>query len=163
MTEENQGVYLSKDQYEQLLNRIGTLEDTAPRAMEKPKYNTVTLRRWNEDLVIGYSKTYSKKDSSNEMKLYWKVTLLTEGKEVEVEYLEFLRNAEYVTCKVVERKTQEIVESTERAEYSRVDESYRVIHSGHSVPLEVTSVKTDFVIELPTGDSLEINERYVNI
>jgi len=83
--------------------------------------------------------------------------------ELELEYLEFIRNIDKVKAKIVDEKVtiQTIIQGTTTKKFVK-DGTYRTIDTGIRVPVKVQIPESMLTVEMPNGDRIEINSKYVN-
>lgn len=152
----------------QLLERVKRLEQGEAPVLQRIKEHTVRLRSVEDKYVVGFSDPYQKKDKdTGKTETYWDITLSTlkdDAKPVKktVVYTEFLNKAERVDCKIVERKVSIHEELQGYVEVKRV-EGFKTINTGVKVPVLVTTPAYEFVVALPDGRNVTIDQKVVNL
>jgi len=163
-------IMVDKKTWNAVLKRLERLEEgkepEVPYA-ESVEENVVRIRKLDGKYVVGIvGKVWREwdektKDYRDKVKL-----LLTkdgkEGSEKTVDYLEFLRHADFVNAKVIDRKRKTIVKREGMVEVKKV-EDYRTVGTGVRVPLEEISYDETLTVELPDGKKLKIKSDFVNL
>lgn len=154
----------------------GLLRDSAgPRVVRAISERFVNLRFVDGKAVIGFKNrgvdskpqyVYEKVDPNDKNNRLLFVDLILEGGEVvPVDYNEFLREGEMVSCKVKETKTKEWELEQGYVKKKEVDE-YSTVELPVDVPVEIKGTVRTFLVEIPAPHGpreLEIHEAYVNI
>lgn len=90
------------------------------------------------------------------------IDLIMEDKKVKkVKYLDFLRGAEILRVKIIKRKVTEITETHGETKIAKYD-GHNMIENGMFIPMEVKIKKTVFVVALPDGREMDVNENVIN-
>lgn len=135
------------------------------------------LRKWGEDIVIGFANKGTEKRPLYIYSLYNDVTRLQEqfvdlilkgGKKVnKVDYITFLRDAEIVKARMISK-----VEHEDIKEYGMIpkkemaENGYGMYETMVLVPVEVVSKSYTMTLQLPEdegGEQLEISSEWLNL
>ena len=181
-------VEISRGEIEALLAEVKGLRATVEkiesgegladaRVLKKITERTVTLRRIDGKVVVGYrnkgveNKTqyvYEGPDPKDPVKRTLFVDLILEGMAPEaalkVEYREFLAESERVVCKIISTEEKEWMIEQGTVKKREVD-GYSMVDLDLDVPIEVTGKTRWFTMRLPDQDHREVkvHEAYVNI
>lgn len=161
-------VLVDKAALSQLLERVKRLEQGEAPVLQRVKEHIVRLRRVEDKYVVGFTDPYQKKDKdTGKSETYWDILLSTleEGaKPVKktVVYTEFLNKAERVECKIVERKVSIHEELQGYVEVKRV-EGFKTINTGVKVPVLITTPAYEFVVTLPDGRNVTVDQKVANL
>ena len=175
---------ISKKQLETLMGRLDALEngEITPMA-EEIEESRVGIRKWEDKFVVGFKgKIFMEKDKELDEKVEMVNLILTKGDKdkdgefktftKKVDYLEFLRNAEKITCRVLKTSRKKVVEKDGVVEVKEVGKTgseikgeYGMVGTGVDVPVQVVSYDEMMTVKIPGEDNLEIDVHvnYVNI
>jgi len=175
MMADNQGL---RAQLNTLMEAVQSLtskqqESSGPKVLSQIKERKVRITFVNGKPVIGFanrgtertkSYVYEKPDPNNKNNRLLYIDLILKGQEepISVNYNEFLREGEAVECVVKSRdeKPWKIEHGMVR---QKMVEEYSMVETSVLVPLDVMGVDVKFTVELPSGELLEVDEKYVNI
>lgn len=160
-----------------LAERISALENETPPVKKRgsPTEPTVHVRFINGKAVVGYANrgtatrphyVYDRPDALDPKKIvqYVDVQLDGEEKPIALKYVEFLRESERVSCRVLRREEHPWHVDHGMTTRKVVPESeYRTEDTGIEVPLHVDGVSYRYVVALPDGSELTLDEAHVNI
>ena len=93
-------------------------------------------------------------------------------KPVEVDYLDFLNGSRKVEVKIADIKKREVVKEDGYLKRKIWDGKYGMKETDVMVPIEVTSIVRDYILELPLPgeagengkfEKVKVNEEFINI
>lgn len=161
-------VTIDKDILENLLNRVEKMEDklVAPTPSKRVvKNKEVKVRKLNDQFVVGYGKTFEKKDVTGRKYLVIEV-YTQDGKKHEEEFVQFNELGDYVTGEVIgtkidESRSGETITGSVNATVYDYDK-YSSHQTEKEVPLVVTFTNYIFTIKLPDGQTIDLPDNAVN-
>ena len=171
-------IMISEKQMSNLMNRLDKLENGDKPLAEKIEESEVRLRLFCTQYVIGFdSKIWKEEDKLEKEMIEWVRLILTNGNKdkdgkiktniKKTKYLDFLRDAEQVKCKVVKTTRKKRIEKNGIVEVKEVGTSkenqYRMTGTGVDVPVQVISFDELITIRTPQNVEIEMDANFVNI
>lgn len=159
-------VMISKSDWEKIQKDIDNLKkgqsDEGIDALA-PQERFVFVRMFKDKPITAVGSVRVEKDKKGKEIEY--ITFEVEGSKdpVRLEYAEFLFKLDKVKVKVVNRIQKEVREHQQGAYTTRKEvDGYKTVNTGLRVPVIVVSVKDTFVVELPDGNVVELDQGAVN-
>lgn len=162
---EKDTVTMNKQEYMTLLNRVSNLEKgvIGDNILDEPAERHVWIRTLDGQYVTNYGIITSRMDEKGDEVQF--ITLeLTDGEKtqnIEVRYLDYIQRFDKVKATIVERKVKNEVSNQGHVEKKVVD-GYKTVNAGFKVPARVVTPQESFVVQLPDGRQLELNEKVIN-
>lgn len=157
---------LRKNQ-EELLQKIEGINSSLskPNIAKKIKEHFVRLSIYDGQIIVGFDGDfYNVWDEKRRTDVLMVDLILQDGKKIkEVDVMKMLNNGKFIEAKILERKKNEVSKSDGVVNKVEFDGDYSMVAKDTLVELESIKINTIFVVELPNGEKLEIDERYVNI
>lgn len=168
-TQNGETITLTKDQFEAIIEKLNRLEKGGVRKPKKVNDRIAVVRVVEGKLFSGYEKKpWTVNFGRHDEYMLCKARFV--GKDgtpevKEINYLQFIREAPTAKVKILSRKDTTIVES-QGEQQMRDPETDRVL-SGQSMEIEVTSVESEFTIEILDGDlegtTFVVNDEALNV
>lgn len=168
--EKEKKIVLTEAQFAGLLDRIKKLEGTNSNPTlskrDRVKTHTAYMREYKGELVISYKPLIYKKNEDKEIEIFMPL-VLESGKEVKVNYQEFLEDNNKVNVNILKRRTEEEVQSQGTVQVENPDPLHKKNYSSFETELEVVIVKYELDVEVMSGESigkkLTIAEKALNM
>lgn len=163
---EPEKVMVDKVAFENLMSRLEKLEKgvSAPELDTEPEElkHTVKVRYLNDKVVIGYGKTYEKKDVDG--RKYLMLQVITEdNKTTEVEYLPFMNQGVFELAEVEEIIKHYTESSTGKVYQTEYDyKNFRSVVTDKLVDLKVVTPDFKYKLKLKNGKTITLPQGAIN-
>lgn len=166
-------VMVEKEAFDTLMEKVNSFEafisesQSGPkpfsRSAQQAKPRQVKVHFFNGQLVVGYGKTFDRRDDNNNVKMW--IELITEDGSIHpVKHEEFFSNPDNSPlCEILQVDKKKEVASQGETPATIVDwDKYRSYASDKMVSLEVVYVKSSYKVRLPDGKEVWLNEEVIN-
>lgn len=163
-TIDNKGetVEIEKIQLENIMERLNELEGKKTKKRIELENRTCRIRLLNDKVVIGYGKSYEKKDISGNRTLMLEV-ITEDNKKQEVEFVTFNETGEQLECEIIETKKKEVEEDLGYVFKTKVNwGEYRTEETDQKIPLINKTVKIKYKLRLPDKSERWMEEEAIN-
>jgi len=162
---EDDKVLVDKKFLSDLMGRIDKLEQgvvTTTPVDEPKKARTVKVRFLNDKVVVGYGKTFEKKDIDGRRYLILQVT--TEDRQTnEVEYLPFMNQGIFEEAEIVDIKKDYIEDVEGKIYQTEYDyKNFKSVVTDKLVDMKVTIPDFKYTVKLKNGREITLPERALN-
>ena len=167
-----------------LKKAMADINSGKPPVLRKVKEKVCKMRMYSVDgkqeekFVLGWTdrKTFTVYDKQREEgkrdRLHIELILWEKDKPVEVDYLDFLNGSRKVEVKIADIKKREVIKEDGYLKRKIWDGKYGMKETDVLVPIEVTSIVRDYILELPLPgeagengkfEKVKVNEEFINI
>ena len=165
-------VTLSKAEFEGLMSRLESVEKAQnPTIAARPKRvkeYTLRLREMDGKIVVGLKKNQYNQADMKEVRndmgnpdMLCTVELLDKDGKIEEKKcffnLDFCNATHEITVPIISTRVEEVLQTSGMTEKVRVDEEYKIHHTGTKVPMDVITDKRFHTIMLPNGEKYELD------
>ena len=160
---------VSKDDYDFLMNQLKDLSKEVKDLrggvveLERTKEHTCNLRMWDGKLVTSFTDAWNVFDPlTRETKVYIGLHFRGVDEASDIELVDFYRNSKYIECKIKERRLlDEGIKDYGTVEVKRT-KGNKTVGTGVRVRQNVATPIYELLLQLPSGEELVVEEKYVN-
>ena len=155
-------VVVDKIQLKNIMDRLAELEGKKTKKRVELLNKTCRLRLLDGKIVVGYGKSYEKKDIGGNRVLM--IEVITEDKKkTEVEFVNFNETGEQLLCEIIDTEKKEVEEELGFVYAKKVDyDNYRTYETDKEVPLINKSLVIKYKLKLPDGREVWMDEEAIN-